>query len=165
MAAAAPHARTCFHAISRNEQATPEIRRKNAFPYAWKQNFWLRTKILSCQKIRPVPQTTWATHHRRGRCPTPRMTGAKLPAGTIYPAGTTYTAGPARRVSDPYPTLTAYPSRLHPRIRSWIYGTALSLGMRSCSIESRSRIVTVPSSRVSPSTVMQNGVPASSIRR
>src|SRR5262249_3065526 len=36
---------------------------------------------------------------------------------------------------------------------------------RSCVIESRWRSVTVPSSLVCPSTVRQNGVPASSMRR
>ena len=57
------------------------------------------------------------------------------------------------------------------RTRSSNHGSNWSMGMRCCSIESRSRTVTVflsssPfSPRVSKSTVTQNGVPISSWRR
>ncbi len=55
--------------------------------------------------------------------------------------------------------------------RSSSHGSRASIGRRSCSIESRWRMVTVflisspPSPSVSKSTVMQNGVPISSWRR
>src|SRR5439155_23112457 len=49
--------------------------------------------------------------------------------------------------------------------RSCRYSTSLSIGSRSCSIESRSRTVTWRSVSVSKSTVTQYGVPTSSCRR
>ena len=58
-----------------------------------------------------------------------------------------------------------YADRDQPFIRSFSQSAARSVAMRSCAMESRSRTVTPPVSRVSPSTVMQNGVPASSMRR
>ncbi len=57
------------------------------------------------------------------------------------------------------------PAGRQTRIRSSRYGMICSSEMRVCCIESRSRTVTVPFSIVSPSTVMQKGVPASSWRR
>ena len=53
----------------------------------------------------------------------------------------------------------------HASTRCAISSTTSALFTRHCSSESRSRIVTVPSCSVWPSTVMQNGVPASSWRR
>ena len=52
-----------------------------------------------------------------------------------------------------------------PANRSWIQPGTDSAPTRTCSNVSRSRIVTVPSSEVCPSTVMHQGVPASSWRR
>lgn len=52
-----------------------------------------------------------------------------------------------------------------PSIWSSRYSSSSGTLMRRCSVESRSRSVTVSSSRVSKSTVMQKGVPTSSMRR
>ncbi len=51
------------------------------------------------------------------------------------------------------------------RVRASIQSPIASILTRSCFIESRSRIVTVPPVIVSPSTVAQKGVPTSSCRR
>lgn len=56
------------------------------------------------------------------------------------------------------------PVHLHssPKICSSRYSSSSATETRRCSVESRSRRVTVPSSSVSKSTVTQNGVPTSS---
>src|SRR5262245_30257132 len=54
---------------------------------------------------------------------------------------------------------------LHDRMRCSTSAPQSSALIRDCSSVSRSRMVTVASCRVWPSTVMQNGVPASSWRR
>jgi hypothetical protein len=56
-------------------------------------------------------------------------------------------------------------SSFYPSICSSRYSRSSGTLMRRCSVESRSRSVTVSSSRVSKSTVMQKGVPTSSILR
>ena len=63
--------------------------------------------------------------------------------------------------------MTSSLSALSPQspVLSLIHPAKLSTATRSWFIASRSRTVTVPSWRVWPSTVMQNGVPASSMRR
>ena len=54
----------------------------------------------------------------------------------------------------------------YPSICSSRYSSSSGMAMRRCSVESRSRSVTVPSpSSVSKSMVTQKGVPASSMRR
>jgi photolyase PhrII len=68
---------------------------------------------------------------------------------------------------------TARDGRFCRFVQSWIHdgivqpwlGRIVELATRHCSSVSRSRMVTVPSVSVWPSTVMQNGVPASSWRR
>jgi hypothetical protein len=63
------------------------------------------------------------------------------------------------------PSSQRRPNALQPLMRSPSQLTISSCDRRVCSMVSRSRMVTVPCSIVSPSMVMQNGVPASSWRR
>ena len=92
-----------------------------------------------------------------------RMTGAILDQ---YEA-----ALPAKRKRRPRflgrrtHALTHFRTHALPLIRSCSQLTISSCDRRVCSMVSRSRMVTVPCSIVSPSMVMQNGVPASSCRR
>jgi len=69
---------------------------------------------------------------------------------------------PAASLSIPF----LYPgSNAQASICSSMYSSNSGTVTRRCSVLSRSRMVTVSSSRVSKSTVMQKGVPTSSIRR